>query len=384
MKRLKVGYFIDTFFPMVDGVIMVVDNYAKRMQKYADVTVFAPKVDLFYKDTFDYKVIRSMSLPVPFFEYSLPNPDVDISFRNELNKSALDIVHIHSPFAIGRMGIRYAYKKNIPVLGTMHSQYKKDFQRRLKVDAAASALTDIVANCFDKCDRCYAVNAAVAKIFYEEYGCRELPGVIGNATDMLPCDKENACREIHGEYKINEDEKVLVFVGRINKLKNIMFIADTLAVLKKKGLKFKMLFVGTGEDELELKNKIHMLGLENCVIFCGKISEREKLAKIYAASDIFLFPSLYDASSLVQIEAASQGLPTAFLSGAATAATVTDGVNAMVADEKDYADSVLKTLSDSSLHKTLSEGAKRDLYVTWDDVVEKVYGEYVRYTRKYV
>ena len=163
-----------------------------------------------------------------------------------------------------------------------------------------------------------------------------------------------------------------------------MFIADILAVLKKKGLKFKMLFVGTGEDELELKNKIHMLGLENCVIFCGKISEREKLAKIYAASDIFLFPSLYDASSLVQIEAASQGLPTAFLSGAATAATVTDGVNAIVADEKDYADSVLKTLSDSSLHKTLSEGAKRDLYVTWDDVVEKVYGEYVRYTRKYV
>ena len=36
MKRLKVGYFIDTFFPMVDGVIMGVDNYAKRMQKYAD------------------------------------------------------------------------------------------------------------------------------------------------------------------------------------------------------------------------------------------------------------------------------------------------------------------------------------------------------------
>lgn len=74
MKRLKVGYFIDTFFPMVDGVIMVVDNYAKRMQKYADVTVFAPKVDLFYKDTFDYKVIRSMSLPVPFLSIHCRTP----------------------------------------------------------------------------------------------------------------------------------------------------------------------------------------------------------------------------------------------------------------------------------------------------------------------
>ena len=384
MKRLRVGYFIDTFFPMVDGVVMVVDNYARRMQKYADVTVFAPKVDFFYKDEFDYRVVRSMAIPVPFFEYSIPNPDIDIAFRKELENSALDIAHIHSPFAIGRMGIRYAYKNNIPVLGTMHSQYKKDFQRRLKVDAAASALTDIVANCFDKCDRCFAVNSAVAKIFYEEYGCREFPGVIGNATDMLPCDKDSARREIRTEHNVSEDEKILVFVGRINKLKNIMFIADTLGVLKSRGLKFKMLFVGVGEDEVELKSKIHSLGLDDCVVFCGKISERAKLAKIYAASDIFLFPSLYDASSLVQIEAASQGLPTAFLRGAATASTVTDKINAIVADKESYADRVLEALSDPSVYVRLSEGAKRDLYVTWDDVVEKVYGEYVRYTKKYV
>jgi hypothetical protein len=29
--RLKIGFFIDTYFPMVDGVIMTVDNYAKRL-----------------------------------------------------------------------------------------------------------------------------------------------------------------------------------------------------------------------------------------------------------------------------------------------------------------------------------------------------------------
>lgn len=40
MKKLKVGLFIDTWYPMVDGVIMVVDNYAKRLSKFCDVTVF--------------------------------------------------------------------------------------------------------------------------------------------------------------------------------------------------------------------------------------------------------------------------------------------------------------------------------------------------------
>ena len=44
-KRLKIAMFVDTYFPMIDGVAMVVDNFAKRIQKYADVTVFCPKID---------------------------------------------------------------------------------------------------------------------------------------------------------------------------------------------------------------------------------------------------------------------------------------------------------------------------------------------------
>ena len=39
----KVGLFIDTWYPMVDGVIKVVDNYARRLTKYCDVVVFCPE-----------------------------------------------------------------------------------------------------------------------------------------------------------------------------------------------------------------------------------------------------------------------------------------------------------------------------------------------------
>ena len=44
-KRLKVALCIDTYFPMIDGVVMVVDNYAKRLAEFADVTVFCPAID---------------------------------------------------------------------------------------------------------------------------------------------------------------------------------------------------------------------------------------------------------------------------------------------------------------------------------------------------
>ena len=44
-----------------------------------------------------------------------------------------------------------------------------------------------------------------------------------------------------------------------------------------------------------------------------EISDRELLAKIYYRSDLFLFPSLVNNSSLVQKEAASQYTPTLFI-----------------------------------------------------------------------
>ena len=79
-NKLTIGLFIDVFFPMTDGVVMVVDNYAKRLSKYCNVIVFAPKfVGHEYDDSkFNYKVVRCISLKVPFLDYTLPIPKMDI------------------------------------------------------------------------------------------------------------------------------------------------------------------------------------------------------------------------------------------------------------------------------------------------------------------
>ena len=45
-NKLTIGIFNDSFYPMNDGVCMVVDNYARRLVKYANVIVFVPKVDV--------------------------------------------------------------------------------------------------------------------------------------------------------------------------------------------------------------------------------------------------------------------------------------------------------------------------------------------------
>jgi glycosyltransferase involved in cell wall biosynthesis len=141
-----------------------------------------------------------------------------------------------------------------------------------------------------------------------------------------------------------------------------------------------MFYVGTGTDEEKLKKQINDDGLTDNVIFTGKITDRIEISKYYNMADLFLFPSLYDASSLVQIEAASQKTPTVFLRGAATAATVTEDVNGYIAENsvEKFADKIEEIFKDEKKYKQICENAYKDLYVSWDKAVEKAYKDYLR------
>lgn len=389
MKKLTIGLFNDSFFPMADGVIMVVDNYARVLSEYANVIVFVPKyTGKEYDDSiFPYKVVRCHSLKVPFLDYSLPIPKLDRKFEKELDKYKLDIVHIHSPFTMGEIGLKYAKKHHIPCIATMHSQFKQDFEKAVKSEFLAKKLNNKLIKLFNKCDECWAVNKEVARIYYEEYGYKCMPRVMNNATEMEPVDDVKKAHEfINKRYNIKKDEKVFLFVGRINTLKNILFIADSLKAVKEKDpkLKFKMLYVGAGQDEEKLMNKIAQCNLQNDAFLCGKVTNRKELAYYFSRADLFLFPSVYDASSIVQIEAASQGTPTVFLKNTATAATVTDNVNGFLSDYTvgAYSDKIIEIMHNKELYEKVSKNAYIDLYKTWKQMVDKAYELYKEFIEK--
>lgn len=383
MKKITVGLFNDSFFPLTDGVIMVVDNYARRLSNFCNVIVFVPNY-LFSKfddTTLPYKVVRCYSVDVPFLDYSLPIPKLDYKFIRNLNKYKLDIVHIHSPFSLGVAGLKYAKRHHIPCIATMHSQFKQDFKRALKSEMLANKFTYRLMKVYNKCDLCFAVNKEVARIYFEEYHYKTMPRVLLNATDMEPIENNNKVyKRLDKKYNIKWNEKVFLFVGRLNILKNILFIVDSLSVLKKKkpSLKFKMLFVGVGQDEDKLKERIKELNLEKEVLLVGKIKDRIELASIYKRADLFLFPSVYDASSLVQIEAASQKTPGVFLKNTATSSTITDNVNGFLCDETvgAYSDKIIEVMENKELYKKVSDNAYYDLYRTWDKAIEEIYDIY--------
>ena len=311
----------------------------------------------------------------------MPLPKLDKEFLKEVENAKLDIVHVHSPFMIGKLGVKYAKKHHIPCIGTMHSQILQDFKRAVKINGFAKGLNNMAVNVYNNCTECWAVNEEIASVYHDEYGYKKNPLVIPNATEMVPVNESKAAKIINERHNIKPSDKVFLFVGRINALKNIFFLIDALKVFKDKNpdIKFKMLFVGNGQDEEKLREHIVKNSMSKEIVLVGRITDRALLASYYSRADLFLFPSLYDSSSLVQIEAASQSTPTIFLEGAVTAGTVTPEVNGILSinSKEDYAKNIERMMRDKSLYKKIAMNAKRDLYKNWDDTVKDMYERYI-------
>ena len=381
MKKMKIGIFMDDFYPSINGVIQVIDNYARRLSKVADVVIVVPEIDKNYVDNLPYKVIRIRSHRLHILDYHLATFKLTKKEEAMLLDEKFDIIHIHSPFMMAHHALKIAKKLNIPAIATMHTQFQLEFKRYSKSEFISKKLVNHIMRTFNKCYKCYAVNEGISDLYYS-FGAKEKPLVLPNGTDFKLTSLSN---EINKKYGLKKDEIVLLFLGRVNLLKNILFIVDVAKKLKDKGFKFKMMFVGTLEDGEVLIKKINQLGLSDDIIITGKVMDRNLIAKIYRRADLFVFPSLYDASSLVQIEAASQKTPTIFIDGAITACNVKDNINGFKApnDPSLFADRIINIFNDKKLYKKVSDGAYKDVYKHWDDLAKDVYKEYKKIIKEY-
>lgn len=370
----------DAFFPVVDGVVRVVENYARELSAKMNIMLLVPA----YKGeigVYSFPVIGVTSGFSKRLNNQIPLPIFDLRYKKYLKKLRIDLIHCHSPFTVGRVAMRLHKKRKIPLVCTFHSQYKRDFEQHAKL--LANFMMKYIMKCFNSSDETWTMHTA-SRDTLVSYGYTGNVILMPNGTSMLPPPNYEEERKVgRTKYMTDTSKLLFIFVGRLTIQKNILFVVDVLAELKKRGLKFKMLFVGDGPDKDKLVNKITQQGLDGDIELEGKL-HKHQLQEIYAAADLFLFPSMYDVSSLVQVEAASRYTPTAFAEGSVTSCTVTDGVNGFIlpCEVKAFADGVYDIVQDADKLATVSSNAHRDLYVTWKDLMQKVYDRYVEIIEK--
>lgn len=119
----------------------------------------------------------------------------------------------------------------------------------------------------------------------------------------------NSLREkVRVQLGIDNDECVLLQVGRFSPVKNHSFSLDLLCSLVKNsdGIRYRMIILGDGELKDFIKRKIIHLGLSDYVTMVGST---HKVINYLCAADIFIAPSFFEGLPITAIEAQLNGLP---------------------------------------------------------------------------
>jgi glycosyltransferase involved in cell wall biosynthesis len=121
--------------------------------------------------------------------------------------------------------------------------------------------------------------------------------------------------------------------------KGLTYLLDVAYSLKKKRNDFVMLVVGDGQLKDELVAKSRILGLDDCVIFLGRIENAAE--RVLPYFDIFIQTSLWEAMSIVILEAMAYGKPVVATSVGDNGLIIEEGKTGFLVEPKDVDKTVL-------------------------------------------
>ena len=372
--KINVAIVTDIYFPTHGGVSFVVDNLAKAFVKSGkvNVAVFTGKVKG-HIDNAPYPVIRVNSFPIPkAWGDSLPLPKLDCKLKKLVDALKIDVVDVHSVFGISTYFMNYAKKRGLPIVYHGHGLFDGEYPTYIKFKPVCNMMVRRGYKIVNRADFIMPVSNKT-KVNYQNNGVDKPMQVVPNATDMTESmDGTKAADQMFGRHGISRDYKnVFVFASRLEmECKNIDFLLESLSLVKKAGVSFKMLIVGGGRDKEKIQNLAVELGLSDDVIMVGEVRDRELLKCYYRRADLHLFPSVKDTFALTKLEAASQFTPTVAIEKTGSCEGIEDGVNGFISAENvnDYSQKIISAIADKEKLKEISRMAKETLVKSWDDV----------------
>ena len=375
-QQANVGLFCDVFPPVMDGVSVCMENYAYWIQKkMGGACVITPNVPGTDYSVHDYRVFDYFSIPVPMrHPYVTGIAEIDPTYLAKIATTRFRILHAHCPFASGKAALRIGRMQKIPVGATFHSKYRDDFARVLP-KLAVDAVIDSIVEFYERADLVWVPQESVIDVI-REYGFKGHVEVMDNGSDLVADYPEKYFVEARQRLGIAPEEFVLLFVGQHIWEKNPRLVIEALARIP--DVPFRMYFVGVGYAAEQMRELVSERGLDNKVTFVGSITDRDRIKDYYAASDLFLFPSLYDNAPLVVREAAALYTPAVMAREATASTIIADGENGFLTDnDPDKMAALLRELIHDPEHvHRVGVQASKTIVRSWEDCVDEVLDRY--------
>lgn len=369
----------DSFPPLIDGVANTVVNYARVLKQSGyGVSVVTPNMPEADDTKWDYPVIRYPSIDLrASIGYPAGNPFSAAAIR-QLKQRDIGILHSHCPMISGLLARQVRETVDVPYILTYHTKFDIDIDNAIKLKFLRAGAVKALVDNVSACDELWVVSEGAGKNI-QKLGYQGDYVIMENGVDMprhRVSDDEIAAT-VSG-YDLPDGVPVFLFVGRIMWYKGLRIILDALAALKSQELDFRMVLIGGGTDEEEIRKYVEEMRLGDKVIFTGRLSDREKLAAWYCRADLFLFPSTFDTNGLVVREAAACSLGSVLIKDSCAAEGTHNGVDCLQIEENaaSLAVCLARIMDNKQAMRRIGCKASENLYYSWDDSVHHAMERY--------
>jgi len=199
--------------------------------------------------------------------------------------------------------------------------------------------------------------------------------IIPNGIDLSEFDNLPEEGEFRRKYGLGSAQKIILYLGRIHKIKGLALLVKAFADLSKPLRNIKLVIVGLDDGYLpSLKRLIADLEISDKVLFTGPLYGQEKL-KAYVDADVYVLPSVYETFPVAVFEACACRTPVV-VTDRCGIADVIDGQAGLVVpyDKDQLRDALLHMLGDDKMRLRFSEKGKllvREKF-NWEKVAEQI------------
>jgi len=294
---------------------------------------------------------RNVSNSIAYKHHLFLSPGMLFAARKEL--PSFDIIHVYEYRTFQNVLVHHYTKKyDIPYVsqadGSLETIFRKQrlkktfdlfFGHRIIRDASK-----LIAITHAEVEQYKELGAEDSKIVY-----------IPNSIDFSEYEQLPRKGTFRGKYGITK-EKIILFLGRIHKIKGLDILLEAVAAPIKEGQKIRLVIAGPDYGYLDrLKKLAEKLRIDDRITFTGFIFGATKLAA-YVDADVYVLPSIYETFPITVLEACACATPVIVTDRCQIADLVRGNVGFVVPYDKDrLQDAILNMLTDKQLRMKFGE-----------------------------
>ena len=166
---LKIAQCSDQFYPVTDGVSRVVNAYARELCALGqEVYVITPMVTQVYRGRLPYEILDFVALSLPgSTQLKATSASLDMHYLARVNAHSFDIVHAHSPGSAGYEAVRIADKCHVPLVGTFHTKYIREYLMNPKDERQYQLSKYFAFDFFNRCDEIWVASEEARSFLYD-------------------------------------------------------------------------------------------------------------------------------------------------------------------------------------------------------------------------